>query len=128
MIIVSTDQITIDTDPTVVPGGGTDNIGFLVGVFSGPNAIAARMSAIFWIETVQVQIEVGPLKAGDTAKVSPAVPLGASRTDIRRDIDLRRRRTANGHGDLPPDPVHPKRIAELRDPDLAARVGGNVGA
>jgi hypothetical protein len=70
-------NFTIDTDPTVVPGGGTDNIGFLVGVFSGPNATAARMSAIFWIESVQVQIEVGPLKAGDTAKVSPAVPFGA---------------------------------------------------
>jgi len=77
MTILSTDEITIDTDPTVVPGGGTDNIGFLVGFFSGPNATAARMSAVFWIETVQVQIEVGPLKAGDTAKVSPAVPLGA---------------------------------------------------
>ena len=33
-------------------GGGTDNISFLKGAGGGPNADAAQMSAIFWIEHV----------------------------------------------------------------------------
>jgi hypothetical protein len=78
MNIVSTDVIIIDTQSATVPGGGTDNIGFLVGDNgSGPNANAVQMSAIFWIETVQVDVTVGPLKAGETQKVSPTVPAGA---------------------------------------------------
>ena len=34
-------------------GGGTDNIGFLVGSAGGPNANAAQMTATFWIEEVR---------------------------------------------------------------------------
>jgi hypothetical protein len=33
-------------------GGGTDNIAFLQGGPAGPNAQAAQMTAIFWIEHV----------------------------------------------------------------------------
>jgi hypothetical protein len=78
MNIVSTDVIIIDTQSAAVPGGGTDNIGFLVGdAAAGPNANAVQMSAIFWVETVQVDVTVGPLKAGETQKVSPTVPAGA---------------------------------------------------
>lgn len=78
MNIVSTDVIIIDTQSTTVPGGGTDNIGFLGGdAAAGPNANAVQLSAIFWIETVQVDVTVGPLKAGETQKVSPTVPAGA---------------------------------------------------
>ncbi len=34
-------------------GGGTDNIGFLVGSAGGPNANAAQMTATFWVEEVK---------------------------------------------------------------------------
>jgi hypothetical protein len=78
MNIVATDVIIIDTQSAKVPGGGTDNIGFLVGDNgSGPNANAVQMTAIFWIETVQVDVTVGPLNAGETQTVSPTVPAGA---------------------------------------------------
>jgi hypothetical protein len=78
MNIISTDVIIIDTQSATVPGGGTDNIGFLIGDNgAGQNANAVQMSAIFWIETVQVDVTVGPFKAGETQKVSPTVPAGA---------------------------------------------------
>jgi hypothetical protein len=46
------------TISTVAPnpptsGGGTSNIAFLQGAAGGPNAVAAQMDAIFWIETLQ---------------------------------------------------------------------------
>jgi hypothetical protein len=34
-------------------GGGTDNIAFLAGTAAGPNALAAKVDATFWIETVK---------------------------------------------------------------------------
>lgn len=34
-------------------GGGTDNIAFLLGAGGGPNAHAAQMSAIFWVEEIR---------------------------------------------------------------------------
>jgi LysM repeat protein len=74
--ILSTDVLLIDTQ-SAEPGGGTDNIGFLVGGAAGPNADAVEISAIFWIETVQAEIEVGPSNAGKSQKVSPVVPAGA---------------------------------------------------
>jgi LysM repeat protein len=76
MTILFTDVIKIDTQ-SAEPGGGTDNIGFLVGDASRPNADAHRMSATFWIEIVQAQIEVGPLNAGESQTVQPVVPAGA---------------------------------------------------
>jgi hypothetical protein len=58
--ITQTTVLLISTqDPAVPPppaapdtGGGTDNIAFLQGGAGGPNANAAKMSAIFWIEHV----------------------------------------------------------------------------
>jgi hypothetical protein len=61
--ITKTVVLVIDTVPNPTPplpnnvtfannSGGTDNISFLVGGNDGPNALAAEMSAIFWIETV----------------------------------------------------------------------------
>jgi hypothetical protein len=76
MTILSTDVLLIDTK-SAIPGGGTDNIGFLVGDGAGPNANAVEMSAIFWIETVQAEIQVDQLDAGSSVDVSPAVPDGA---------------------------------------------------
>ena len=75
--ILFTDVLTIDTQQSAIPGGGTDNIDFLVGDAAAPNADAHRMSAMFWIELVQVQIEIGPLNAGGSQTVSPVVPAGA---------------------------------------------------
>ena len=56
--IVSTTVLTVTSDtsgPNSVPnaGGGTDNIAFLSGTASGPNANAARVTATFWIERVK---------------------------------------------------------------------------
>jgi len=75
--ILFTDVLTIDTQQSAIPGGGTDNIDFLVGNSAAPNADAHRMSAMFWIEIVQAPIEIGPLDAGGSQTVSPVVPAGA---------------------------------------------------
>jgi hypothetical protein len=76
MTILSTDVLLIDTQ-SAETGGGTDNIGFLMGDAAGPNANAIEMSAIFWVETVQAEIQVDQLEAGCSLNVSPAVPDGA---------------------------------------------------
>jgi hypothetical protein len=53
--IVSTTTMRISTTPLNPPtsGGGADNIAFLQGAADGPNAQAAKLDAIFWIETVK---------------------------------------------------------------------------
>ncbi|KAF2099357.1 hypothetical protein NA57DRAFT_74858 [Rhizodiscina lignyota] len=67
--ITSTIVFTVDTTPTAPElGGGTANIGFLVGASSGsvtgPNANAVDMSATFWIETVEHKITIPVFKPG----------------------------------------------------------------
>lgn len=62
-IITKTTFFTVSTTPTAPElGGGTANIAFLqgasAGTNSGPNASAVQMSAIFWVEEVQHNIEV----------------------------------------------------------------------
>ena len=53
--VISTVTIKISTTPPNPPtsGGGISNIAFLQGAGAGPNAAAAQMDAIFWIETLQ---------------------------------------------------------------------------
>jgi hypothetical protein len=53
--IISTTTLRISTTPLNPPttGGGTSNIAFLQGAAGGPNADAAKVEAIFWIETVK---------------------------------------------------------------------------
>jgi hypothetical protein len=52
--ITKTTVLVISTTPAApLIGGGTDNISFLKGTAGGPNADAALMTAIFWIETVE---------------------------------------------------------------------------
>jgi hypothetical protein len=66
--------------PPVAPGGGTDNIAFLLGPAApappAPNAQASQMTATFWIETVEEVITVPPLTAGTpfTIKAKASVP------------------------------------------------------
>jgi len=61
--ITSTTQISVSTAPTApIIGGGTDNIGFL-----DINAQSVKMSATFWIETVQHTIVVPVFKVGQPA-------------------------------------------------------------
>src|SRR5262249_300042 len=66
---ISTDVLQVSSDtsaPASVPniGGGTDNIAFLLGrgasPAGGPNAVAARVTATFWIETLEGPVAGGP--------------------------------------------------------------------
>lgn len=53
--VISTVTLKISTVAPNPPstGGGTSNIAFLQGAAGNPNAVAAQMDAIFWIETLQ---------------------------------------------------------------------------
>ena len=53
--VISTVTLKISTLPLNPPtsGGGTSNIAFLQGAGGGPNALAAQMDAIFWLETLE---------------------------------------------------------------------------
>jgi hypothetical protein len=69
--ILKTTALFISTappPPVGLFGGGTDNIAFLLGQAAvpppAPNAQATKMTAVFWIETVQEVISVPPLKVG----------------------------------------------------------------
>jgi hypothetical protein len=69
--ITSTTVILISTAPDdPLFGGGTDNIAFLLGdkTATAPNANAVKMTAIFWVETVQEQITM-------PADYSPGYPV-----------------------------------------------------
>jgi hypothetical protein len=73
--ITSTTAISISTSPDApLFGGGTDNIAFLLGNTgaTAPNANAVNMTAIFWIETVEHEIEVPIFKPGQTPVTIPA--------------------------------------------------------
>ncbi|MGA8441691.1 MAG: heme-binding protein [Candidatus Sulfotelmatobacter sp.] len=70
--IISTTTIFVSTappPPVGLFGGGTDNIAFLLGQPAvpppAPNAQALQMTAVFWIETVEEVIKVGPYRVGD---------------------------------------------------------------
>ncbi len=53
VLIINTKVPSVPPPPTAPnAGGGTDNIAFLHGGPAGPNADAAQMTAIFWIEKV----------------------------------------------------------------------------
>lgn len=78
--IVSTTSIFISTappPPVGLFGGGTDNIAFLLGqsAANAPNAQATKMTAVFWIETVEETILVPPVKIGQqfAVKAKPSI-------------------------------------------------------
>lgn len=52
--IASTTTLVVSSDATTpVLGGGTANTAFLQGGVGGPNAVAARVDATFWIQTTK---------------------------------------------------------------------------
>jgi hypothetical protein len=65
--ITDTIFFTVSTSPQSPEfGGGTDNIAFLLGdpTSTNPNANAVKMTATFWIETVEHKIVIPPFKLG----------------------------------------------------------------
>jgi hypothetical protein len=73
--ITSTTVISVSTAPaSPLFGGGTDNIAFLLGdpAASQPNAQTLKMEAVFWIETVQFDIEVPIFEPGQPPLIIPA--------------------------------------------------------
>jgi hypothetical protein len=55
--ITTTTTLHVSSPDASLPGGGTANIAFLTGAKDGPNAVAARVSATFWLETLQTDTE-----------------------------------------------------------------------
>ncbi len=51
--ITTTTTLHVSSHDASLPGGGTANIAFLQGGTGGPNAVAARVTATFWLETLQ---------------------------------------------------------------------------
>ncbi len=79
--IIKTIVFTVATSPAGPElGGGTANTGFLIGATSnanGPNAQVTTMTAKFWIETVQYEIEVPAWRPGSPAmEISAPAPKG----------------------------------------------------
>jgi hypothetical protein len=76
--ILATTAIFISTappPPAGLFGGGTANIAFLLGqaAATAPNAQATKMTAVFWIETVQEQIDIAVHKKGHKFTVKGAL-------------------------------------------------------
>jgi hypothetical protein len=55
--IQATTTLHVSSSIGSLPGGGTANIAFLTGATDGPNAVAARVAATFWLETLQGDTE-----------------------------------------------------------------------
>jgi hypothetical protein len=55
--IATTTTLHVSSRDAAVPGGGTANIAFLTGTKDGPNAVAVRVTATFWLETLQGDTE-----------------------------------------------------------------------
>jgi hypothetical protein len=51
--ITTTTTLDVSSHDASIPGGGTANIAFLKGTKDGPNAVAAHVTATFWLETLQ---------------------------------------------------------------------------
>jgi hypothetical protein len=55
--ITTTTTLHVSSRDASLPGGGTANIAFLTGATDGPNAVAARVAATFWLQTLQADTE-----------------------------------------------------------------------
>jgi hypothetical protein len=60
--ITSTTTLHVSSRDASIPGGGTANIAFLTGAKDGPNARAVRVTATFWLETLQGDTEPSRLQ------------------------------------------------------------------
>jgi hypothetical protein len=60
--ITTTTRLQVSSHDASVPGGGTANIAFLRGATDGPNAVAAHVTATFWLETLQGDTQPRRLK------------------------------------------------------------------
>ena len=50
----TTTTLHVISRDAALPGGGTSNIAFLTGTKDGPNAVTARVTATFWLETLRL--------------------------------------------------------------------------
>jgi hypothetical protein len=85
--LVNFTTIIISTQPNApLFGGGTDNIAFLLGDDNtppkNPNADAIRMTAVFWIETIQEKIIVPVYKPGRPPHFIKGAPRPGAPTPI----------------------------------------------
>jgi hypothetical protein len=64
--ITSTITLHVSTTDSPVPGGGTANTAFLRGGAKGPNAVAASVTATFWLETLEGQTAPTQLQYSQT--------------------------------------------------------------
>ena len=70
--ILSTTTFIVETPSTQFSAkAGPGNIPFLAGTKDKQNANVTKMSAIFWVETVQYTIQVPDMRAGDTLTLTP---------------------------------------------------------
>lgn len=91
--IVSTTEISVDTQSTLpLVGGGTDNIAFLQGR-TGPNALSFRMTSTFWIERVEHTFRL-PVTLPATRRFSFELPSPAGDLSFQTIIP---RRVLPGH-------------------------------
>ncbi|KAM0248986.1 hypothetical protein ACHAP5_003195 [Fusarium lateritium] len=94
--IVDHTTFTVMTEPPAHEfGGGTNNIGFLVGADKGTvfevsaarqsgNANAVKVEAQYWISTVRAEIKIDPCRKGECVKVCPAIRTNDPRDTIPR--------------------------------------------
>ena len=64
--IHATTTLHVSTSDAPLPGGGTANTAFLRGAAHGPNAVAARAAATFWLETLQGETGASQLQYSQT--------------------------------------------------------------
>ena len=64
--ITNTITLRVSTTDSPVPGGGTANTAFLRGGAAGPNAVAASVTATFWLQTLQGQTAPTQLQYSQT--------------------------------------------------------------
>lgn len=85
--VVSTTTLSITTQPAQpLFGGGTHNMAFLLGSAANPppnpNANAFLMTATFWIETVQEQIQVPAFRPGQPPLMIRGAPRPGAPTPV----------------------------------------------
>ncbi|KAK5107816.1 hypothetical protein LTR62_000630 [Meristemomyces frigidus] len=82
--IVQTRVFTVSTAPAdPALGGGVANIAFLSDPgTNGPNANAASMTATFWVNTVQTQLQVPTLRPGQEVKIAGPEPHAGARVPV----------------------------------------------